>query len=1161
MGSTGLTCRYSIVILPPEPDMSAPDPGSPSFVQTLQRLRSLSQQDCQPHWQYHSGDLPLVQVLDTGSSWPTVTLNDRQHVAWARGRQVLWLYQRLHVPPYLRGYALAGLTLRLSLVWWADDAQIFVNGELARCGDLFDYFTRLCLTPQAISETVYTLAIRLVSPGHDDGALVRSRLLYEVTDSDNWPSPEPGFVADELAALGHYVQALAPDRMTELETATNQIDWSVLDGKLELQVQRRAFHQSLAQVRQQLSALGQWVRQRQISCTGHAHLDMAWLWPVADTWQAAERTFESVLRLQQDFPELTYTHSSPALFAWLEANRPELFNRVQQQVKAGRWSIDAGLWIEPELNIISGEAIARQILYGQRYCQDKFGTISTIAWLPDTFGFCHQLPQLLKLGGIEVFATQKLRWNDTTQFPYELFEWVGPDESRVLGWTLPPIGTDFDPVQIAEYAAQWEAQTGLPHAFWLPGVGDHGGGPTREMLETARRWAESPLFPQVGFTQPGEFVGAVRACLNGRAAGVGPSQGDELSRDVGLRESVGADDELVKQGRLTRPTGNILPQWNDELYLELHRGCYTTHADQKRYNRRCEDLLYEAELWATLAQRLVQHPYPKAQLEQAWKMVLFNQFHDILPGSAIPEVFEDANCSWREAKSIAEEQLSLAVRQITKHCVAGLTLSPDAHPLIVFNALNWSRTEVVGLPDAGGKNWQIYDGHGQLVPCQPLKTELTSGSTTELVSAEDTLKQQSRTGFRATVPAVGYAVYWCYPSADSPPIGKGDVATTTAATTTYDLENVHLHVSICAKTGEILSLFDRAQQREVLSSPANQLQIFADSGQYWDAWNIAPDYEAHPLPAALLESVTWLERGPLRQRLQVQRRLGQSRVTQVYCLEAGSPLLKIETEVDWWETQVLLKVNFPTAFSADAATYEAPFGATVRSTHTPPPGPVSGPAPDSVADSEEEATLALPYASAHAKTKWEVPALRWADLTDPDLNYGLSILTDGKHGFDARPNQLRLTLLKAPLWPDPEADRGVHRFTYALFPHAGSWQQAKTVEYARALNVPLRVCEGEGARNLETSAQKKGQSGAESGGSRGSFLKVKNAVLAALKPAEDGDGVILRCYDATGEGISPEFESSLGLELGAELDVLERPLADSGGPRPYQIWTYRLNGG
>ncbi|HEY9844880.1 MAG TPA: alpha-mannosidase, partial [Candidatus Caenarcaniphilales bacterium] len=455
--------------------------------------------------------------------------------------------------------------------WWAEDAQIFVNHQLVQEGDLFDCAARILLSESAVSTEVITLRLRLTSPGHDAGALVRSQLIFEAPSST-----DPGFVADELAVLKGYLERFQPEKLQQLAAATADIAWSARFDQAQ-------FQQSLLTLQQRLQPLGDWLKQRQISLLGHAHLDLAWLWPVSETWEAAERTFQSVLNLQQDFPDLIFCHSTPALYAWIEQHRPDLFVQVQQQIAAGRWEVVAGLWVEPELNLISGESLVRQVLYGQRYVQEKFGRLSLIAWLPDSFGFCWQLPQILKQGGVDYFLTQKLRWNDTTQFPHEVFWWRSPDGSQILSVMTPPIGEDVNPVQMATFAHTWEAKTGAQETLWLPGVGDHGGGPTRDMWETAQRWQQSTLFPRLSSTTAEHYLQDLETYL----------------------------------------THQEVPVWQDELYLEFHRGCYTTHGEQKRWNRSCEHLLFQAELFASLATLTAKAAYPKAELEVAWKQVLF----------------------------------------------------------------------------------------------------------------------------------------------------------------------------------------------------------------------------------------------------------------------------------------------------------------------------------------------------------------------------------------------------------------------------------------------------------------------------------------------------------------------------------------------------------
>ncbi|MEO0869087.1 MAG: glycoside hydrolase family 38 C-terminal domain-containing protein, partial [Cyanobacteria bacterium J06642_11] len=755
--------------------------------------------------------------------------------------------------------------------------------------------------------------------------------------------------------------------------------------------------------------------------------------------------------------------------------RPDLFARIQQQVVAGKWSIDAGLWVEPELNIVGGEAIARQILYGQHYCQEKFGARSVIAWLPDTFGFCSQLPQLLQLGGVQVFATQKLRWNDTTQFPHELFRWQAPDGSEVLGWTLPPIGTDFDPVQMAQYSAQWEEKTGSSHTCWLPGVGDHGGGPTRDMLMKARRWQQSPLFPQVKFSTPTEF----------------------LQQAVGTQQLLGENEDSVGLRQPTAiPTFEALPLWSDELYLELHRGCYTSHSDQKQQNRRTEDLLYQAEVWSTVAHRLTGQPYPKETLETAWKGLLFNQFHDILPGSSIPEVFQDANQAWAEVISLGRGVLETALETVATQ-VSGT--SAQGKPLLVFNCHSWPRTQVVELEIPPGQ-WKILDGETHQLVESVHSSSSSDNAMLNFVACD--------------VPAVGYRLYVLVQDDEKrmEPVNVPDE---------FVLENDLLRVCVSAETGEIVSFVHQATGQEVFRAPANQLQCFEDAGQYWDAWNIAPDYHTKPASVATLQSIEWISHSSICQQLRVTRQLNHSTIIQDYSLAAQSPLLRIETWVDWQETQVVLKVNFPTEVRSDQATYEVPFGAIQRSTK-----PVTD----------------------HEKAKWEVPALRWADLSDE--TFGVSILTDCKHGFDAKPDQLRLTLLKAPLWPDPGCDRGQHHFTYAIYPHVGNWQTAQTPHHAQELNIPLRVHVPQETNSPDASASR-------------SFFQIDadNLLLAALKPSEmKPDTFIARYYDAYGVVTASSRQTlvnSLGLIPDTPLNLLEEPQA-TGPDRPYQIHTRLL---
>ncbi|HEY9597313.1 MAG TPA: glycoside hydrolase family 38 C-terminal domain-containing protein, partial [Cyanophyceae cyanobacterium] len=548
-----------------------------------------------------------------------------------------------------------------------------------------------------------------------------------------------------------------------------------------------------------------------------------------------------------------------------------------------------------------------------------------------------------------------------------------------------------------------------------------------------------------------------------------------------------------------------IPIWNDELYLEFHRGCYTTHADQKRWNRRCEGLLYQAELWASLATITAGVAYPKIQLEDAWKKILFNQFHDILPGTSIPEVFEEANTAWQEVEQIGLEILDESLSAIASYITLPPPPQPDAQPIIVFNPLNWQRSEVVSVAPlvpqfwgeqnhplrvnselmAEAEDWEICDISGQKIPSQ--------------------LSQESTLLFLATdIPSVGYRIFWLCRCVDKP--GR-DVNLSVPSLQDKDwvLENEMLRVVVDPDTGDLSSVFDKIHQREILSGAGNQLQSFQDSGQYWDAWNIDPNYAQHPLSPTQLKSIKWIERGVLRSRLRVVRQLGQSQFIQDYILDTNSPILKIATTVDWQEQHVLVKAAFPLTIEAESAIYEIACGAIQRPTRPQTPA---------------------------EQAKWEVSALNWADLGNEE--YGVSLLNDCKYGYDAQPSQLRLTLLRSSQWPDSEADRGIHQFTYALYPHSGSWQSTGTVRRGYELNLPLQVRLHPFIKTNNPCLPPVGQ-----------FLdlQAENLVLMAFKLSEDQPNQwILRCYECHGEQADFSLKSDLGLTLNHSVDLLEQPI-------------------
>jgi len=1009
--------------------------------QILYLLRRLTRYSIQSKWRFYLEDLPPDKV--DPDNWPQVSLNDKGYITWAKGGQVLWLAQKVIIPSELNHYSLAGCSLRIALTWWASWAQIYVNGDLLQEGDLFDCSVRLLVAKSVILSEQILLAIRLISPNHDDGALTHSECIYE-KDGD------PGFIADELTVLSKYLTTFAPEKLEAFERLIAQINWDLVSDS-------QAFDLSLANLRAHLEPLAVGIKDRCFHVLGHAHLDMAWLWTLEETWKAAEKTFTSVLSLQQDFPELIFCHTTSALYAWIETHLPNLFNAIATAVAEGKWELVGGMWVESDANLLGGESFVRQLIYGQYYLQAKFNTITPVAWLPDTFGFCWQLPQIFSQAGIKYFVTSKLHWNDTNKFPYGSFLWRSPDGTSLLTLICSPLGMDTNPIKMTDYALTWETQTGLQDIFWLPGVGDHGGGPSRDMLDVARLWQKSPFFPEIKYTKAVEYLDLLPAAT--------------------------------------------LPVWDDELYLEFHRGCYTTHADQKRNNRHTEHLLYQAELFFSVAvlagavkdTSVIQSL--KAKLEKAWKITLFNQFHDIIPGTSIKEVFIEANQQWDEAIATTAEVLKTSLGALTKVIDYGVSPHPEAKPLVIFNSLNWKRSEVVAVKTNKHKSkCCVYNAQGEKIP-------------TQLTSNQEIL-------FVADIPSVGYGVYWLAFDEEH----RDDL---NLVPEEFKLENEQLLVKIDSTTGELGSIFDKEYNREILKGKGNQLQAFQDQGQYWDAWNIDPNYHKHLLPPAELKSIEWQETGPLRWCVRVVKQLGISEFIQEYSLAINSRLLKIKTVVNWQENKVLLKVAFPLNLESDYVTYEIACGAIKRSTR-----------------GETEADRA----------KWEVPGLNWADLTDFQANYGVSLLNDCKYGYDAQTNQLRLSLLRSSNWPDPEADRGFHEFTYGLYPHPGDWKSSKTVHKGYELNMPLLVFPADEGKATLLSRL-------------GQFLTLgaDNLILMALKPGEQ-EGWFLRFYEAHGEEGELRLGGDLALALDHSVDLLERDLHQnsSGAIYPWKITTFKL---
>ena len=802
------------------------------------------------------------------------------------------------------------------------------------------------------------------------------------------------------------------------------------------------------------AGLRDYVKQFKAYLIGNAHIDIAWLWRMAETELVARNTFDTVINNMEEYPEFCYAQSQALTYEWMERKYPQIFQRIVEKIRQGRWEVVGGMWVEPDCNLPAGESFVRQILFGKNYFKNKFGLDVRIAWNPDSFGYNWNLPQILKKSGFDFFITQKIRWNDTTIFPHYIFWWQGADDTKLLTYFPPWSYTaELELDDVVNEMGKYEATTGYRKSLILYGLGDHGGGPNREILDRVRDHNQLFIAPEFIHAPAGRFL-----------------------------------------GNIVKDLGQNIPVWNDELYLEYHRGTYTTQSEVKRGNRQCEALLAAAEKTSTIA-GLLGYEYPAEELNGWWKVILTNQFHDILPGSSITPVYRDALEAYSGArlglKQIIRRGLSAIAEQIDSAATAGI-------PLLVFNPLSWPRSDLVRmpLPDEAAGGSRLVDSRGEEVALEILRPP--EADRTELIFVAE------------RIPALGYRVYWLQPGKQSekPSVLAGDGRM---------LENEFYRLTVNPDSGNITGLFDKKNSKEFIPAgqQANVLQIHEDRPERWDAWDIGTTGrfweldKADRVELAVLSPVRAVLRikksflGLAKERYSPTETFPSSFFDQTITLYRHLDRIDIRTEADWWEDHMLLKAKFPVTLQSNQAAYEIPFAAIYRTTG---------------------------FTTLWEKARYEVPALRWADLSDQ--RHGLSILNDGKYGYDIHGNVMRISLLRAPTWPDPTADRGKHQFTYSLYAHQGGWPQEETVHRGQELNNPLLpVILDRHPGRLPPEF---------------SFFQVESdgVILDSLKMAEDGSGWILRLYESKGRSQPARLRLFKKPARVWETDLLEKPIAE-----------------
>jgi alpha-mannosidase len=744
---------------------------------------------------------------------------------------------------------------------------------------------------------------------------------------------------------------------------------------------------------------------------GNAHIDPVWLWQWPEGYQEVRATLQSAIDRLEEYPDFVFTCDSSLFFEWVEESDRELFERIRARVADGRFQIVGGWWIEPDCNIPSGESLVRQALYGQRYLKDKFGLHTTTGANLDSFGHNATIPQILAKSGCDSYVFLRPGPKEKT-LEHPLFWWESPDGSRVLAYRIPheycapkeDIGAHVEkavatlPDDRADYAVFY-------------GVGNHGGGPTIANLESIKE-------------------------LNARA---------DMPRlePSSLRRFF---DSVDRNGAIPTVAGE----------LQHHaRGCYTTHSGVKRWNRRAENLLQRAEKWSLVADVVGARSYPHADLEQAWKLLLFNQFHDTLAGTSIEPAYEDARDQIGHASSLASLAFNAAVQSIARRIA--IEQEEEMRPVVVFNPHPWplradAEVEYTWLRADGA---HVVDDAGGAVPMQ-LTRPLTTMSSA-----------RGRLAFPVEVPPLGYRVYR---------VRKGAVDGEPLRATETTLQNAHLLVELDGGTGRIAKLVPKSTGAELAAPDARHAIVIEDRSDTWGHDVKAYDQELGEFECT---SVRLVENGPVRAIVRVESGFRSSTLREDYVLGADVPYVDVRVALDWHEQLKLLKLRYPTSIDAERATFEVPYGHLARPTR-----------------GDEE------------------PGQSWVDVSGDGR--GLAVINDAKYGYDVRGGDIGISVVRSPVWAwhDPREleddgdfeymDQGRQSFVVRLLPHAGDWRAAGVVRLAAELNQPPFAL----IETFHDGALPQHATFVDDGGG--------DVVVTVLKRAEDDDALVVRAYESSG---------------------------------------------
>ena len=962
---------------------------------------------------------------------------DTEHDTWGYADCYAWMKHSFTVPARFAGRSVYYQILPQEgkkWAWGSPQVLLYANGEALQGFDSNHTRTRLLDCAQGGEH--YEMLLNLYAGGRDYEGKIGTRLrLLSVDDEVEklyWHLRTPLEVAnlkepDELARI-HLLQTL--------NEAVSLVSFHLPYGEAFLESVREA----TAYLEKKL--YGKRGMEATVSAVGHTHIDVAWLWRLRQTRDKTSRSFATVLKLMEEYPDYRFMSSQAQLYEFIRQEHPAIFARIRESVSQGRWEPEGGMWVEADTNLSSGESLVRQFLVGKRFFRNEFGADCKILWLPDVFGYSAALPQIMKQCGIDYFMTTKISWNDYDKLPYDTFLWRGIDGSEVLTHFISTMDTvkeekdwittyngDLNPSQVIGCWQRYQQKDLNRDVLFAFGHGDGGGGPTHGMLERGRRMHMGiEGCPKVEFQFARDYF-------------------DRLQKDIAGRKR--------------------LPRWVGELYFEHHRGTLTAQASAKRWNRRSEFLYHDLETLESLVNLDHLSSYPSAALLEGWKVILLNQFHDILPGSSIREVYEDSQKQYEELHRTGGRMLEKALQEASRR----VGLARDS--LLLFNTLGFSRREVAEMQRPQQTGFLLRDPQsGAVLPWQK-----TFDGKTIFTSPE--------------VPAKGY----CAISVEA-----GEQRQTTPLTATLREMHTPFFDLTFDEAMQIASLIDRRTGRSVApqGEPLNRLIVYEDRPFEHRAWNVQAYYTEKSWILSDVSRAEVLECGPVRAVVLVERKFLHSVIRQYIMAYAELERIDIRNEIDWDDSYLLLKADFPVDVNAVKATFDIQFGNIERVTH--------------------ENTL-WDFA------QFESCAHKWADLSDN--SFGLAVLNDCKYGYSAKDGHITLTLLRSANDPQPKQDCTHHTFTYSLYPHAGPAAISRVVQEGYSLNCPLHT--------MFSNAQK----GAWPERFSLACVDADNIILETVKRAEDSDALILRLYETWNRATDCSIRFGRLMETAAQCDMME----------------------